>query len=231
MPISSKSVSSGLIHPESDSSRAISQKSASSSHTSQESDSSRAISPKSMSRSPVHSALESPDQSDISLQTKRKNPQSHKPDNEQASKKDANMGFDKSRTVFPPDHESFGKMADPSNTGKTAARGESNMDLERAYIKRANAVRSEDMASRELNDLLSQSLLVQSQLAEAFRLSMQPANKPRREDEVEKNIQVTIGRIEVRAVPERATPARQKAAPAVRSGLEEYLKKPKRGGR
>ena len=231
MPISSKSVSSGSIHSESGSSNQVSPESDSSIRTSPESALSRPISPKSVLLSPVHSALESPEQSNISLQLKRKNQPSHKQDNELASKNNENIGFDKRRTVFPPDHGSFEKMADLSDTGKTAVRRESNMDLERAYIKRTTAGRYEDMASKELNDLLLQSLSVQSQLAEAFRFSMQPANKPRSEGEVEKNIQVTIGRVEVRAVPERATPASQNIAPIARSSLEEYLKKPKRGGR
>lgn len=241
MPISSKSVSSGSIHSESDSSRQVSPESSSSSHTSLESDSQRPISPESASsrsispgtipQSPVDSALDSPEQSDIGLQTKRKNPQTYKLDNELASKNHANRDLDKSRTVFLPDHGRFGKMIDPKNAGKTAARIESNMDLEMAYIKKATSGGYGNMASKELNELLLQSLSVQSQLAEAFRLSMQPANKPRREGEVEKNVQVTIGRVEVRAVPERATPARQKPLANVGSSLEEYLKKPKRGGR
>jgi hypothetical protein len=230
---SPESISAGSNSPESIYSGSISPEYVSSAPISQDSISSGSISPETTSAPPVHAVLESagPEQSDIGLRTKIANPQFREPDKAQARKNDADMVLDRGRAVFPSDNGSFGEMADPSHTGKAAAQEKLNMGIGRTYIKSAHVGGNEDIASRELSDLLVQSLSVQSQLAEAFRLSMQPANKPRRESDVEANIQVTIGRVEVRAVPEHATAARQRPAPNVSSGLEEYLKKPKRGGR
>jgi hypothetical protein len=94
-----------------------------------------------------------------------------------------------------------------------------------AFPKDPASVTRAFQAGRSLNRALS----LQSQLARAFRPRATSLETPGPEGNDGANIQVTIGRVEVRAVSQAAAPARQSRSPAPQpSGLEEYLRRPKK---
>jgi hypothetical protein len=64
----------------------------------------------------------------------------------------------------------------------------------------------------------------------ARRLRLEPLQIPTRVQKAEPTIQVTIGRVEVRAVPEQAGRARKERSSSPVMGLNEYLRRRAKGG-